>query len=330
MLNRSSKIVVITPIKNEEWILDRFLRVTSQFADHIIIADQNSMDGSVEICKKYPKVILIQNPSNQYDEASRQLLLLNTARELIPEQKIIFALDADEILAANATMTKGWHTMLSAQPGTVLFFEKEDLYPTPFQYVSYPMLFPLGYVDDGAEHNPRKIHSKRVPTPDVAIRLYVHDVKILHYTWLRVGNQAAKERMYSVKENLFKTNNLFNRRRSYNPKINHLADSLVQPVPKEWFDQWEKLGIDMTTIPSNKYYWQDFDILKNFQTYGTYRFWLEPIWEFDWEACRQFAKTQQVKDIPDFEIKKPPALIKPVMQGVDKLYWLLRSIFKSL
>ena len=69
MMNQTPKIVVITPVKNEAWILDRFLAVTSQFADCIIIADQNSTDESKDICKKYPKVIVIDNKSTKYDES---------------------------------------------------------------------------------------------------------------------------------------------------------------------------------------------------------------------------------------------------------------------
>ena len=47
MMKDLPKIIVVTPIKNEDWILDRFLSVTSQFADLIIIADQNSTDKSM-------------------------------------------------------------------------------------------------------------------------------------------------------------------------------------------------------------------------------------------------------------------------------------------
>ncbi|WP_260675883.1 MULTISPECIES: hypothetical protein [Nostocales] len=38
-MNKIAKIVVMTPVKNEAWIVDRFLSVTSQFADYIIIAE---------------------------------------------------------------------------------------------------------------------------------------------------------------------------------------------------------------------------------------------------------------------------------------------------
>src|SRR4051812_20136261 len=116
MANQIPKIVVITPVKNEAWILNRFLQVTSQFADRIIIADQNSTDESVSICQRYLKVTLVRNEFDEYDEASRQRLLIQMARELVPEPKILLALDADEILAANATTTSGWQDMLKAAP----------------------------------------------------------------------------------------------------------------------------------------------------------------------------------------------------------------------
>ena len=42
------KLIVITPVKNESWILEKFLTFTSLWADYIIIADQNSTDNSIE------------------------------------------------------------------------------------------------------------------------------------------------------------------------------------------------------------------------------------------------------------------------------------------
>ena len=37
------KIICLTPVKNEGWILERFLKCTSLWADYIIIADQSSV-----------------------------------------------------------------------------------------------------------------------------------------------------------------------------------------------------------------------------------------------------------------------------------------------
>jgi hypothetical protein len=52
-----------------------FSAVTSQFADHIIIANQNSTDQSVAICKRYPKVTVIENQSDKYDEAESAIII---------------------------------------------------------------------------------------------------------------------------------------------------------------------------------------------------------------------------------------------------------------
>jgi glycosyltransferase involved in cell wall biosynthesis len=330
MNNQKPKIVVVTPIKNEDWILDRFLSVTSQFADLIIIADQNSTDGSRDICQKYPKVKLIENKSDQYDEASRQILLLQTARELVPEHKIILALDADEILAANAINTIGWQTMLKAPPGTVLCFEKPDLYLTPQQCIRYDVAWPLGYVDDGIEHNPKKVHSIRIPVPDNARRLEINDVKFLHYALLRTLAQRSKYRIYSVVENTLKTKSLFTRRKAYSINIDWSQQAIIKSTPNEWFESWDNMGIDTKSIVDNKYYWWDYEILSYFVKYGVEQFWLDDIWDFDWEGFRLYAKSMGISNIPDFSINSPPIILELLIYIIDVIINQLRFFKNSI
>jgi glycosyltransferase involved in cell wall biosynthesis len=320
MTTETPKIVVITPVKNEEWILERFLSVTSQFADHIIIADQNSTDASINICKQYPKVTLISNPGEQYDEASRQVLLLNFARELVPEHKIILALDSDEILAANAIHTLGWQSMLKAKPGTVLCFEKPDLYQSPFSCIRYETPWPIGYVDDGVEHKPKKIHSIRIPRPDYAQILHIHDVKVLHYGLTRMSSQISKMRFYSVLENVFSTTSVFLRRLVYSSNKDYKTLGKLESSPKEWFTGWEQLGIDMFTIQNQKYYWYDYEVLRYFHKYGTQKFWLDDIWNFDWESFRVYAQSIGVTDIPNKKLSFPPRAAKIIASAMTNLY----------
>lgn len=326
------KIVVITPIKNEAWILDRFLAVTSQFADHIIIADQNSTDESADICKKYPKVTLIENKSAQFNEAERQLLLLNKARDLVPEEKIILALDADEILAANATKTLGWQSMLKAKPGTVVCFERIEFYLDTYRCLRYDDISHLGYVDDEAQHKPKSIHSTRIPTPDYAPRLCIHDVKILHYAGTRPTGQTSKTRLYSVLENILGTRNTLSRRLAYDShKSYHKPKkSRLEFSNPEWFTGWEELGIDMHTILNQRYYWYDFEVLNYFHKYGWKRFLLEDIWEFDWEACRLYAKSVGMNNIPDKEIPAQPIMINLSTRLITYFYKHVKKITKNL
>src|SRR5580693_6112239 len=115
-------LICLTPIKNEAWELDVFLKCTSLWADYIILADQNSTDGSQEIAKKYPKVRLIENKSNEYDEAKRQRLLIDEARK-IEGPRILFALDADEVFSANYLQSSDWQQIINSKPGDVFGFQ---------------------------------------------------------------------------------------------------------------------------------------------------------------------------------------------------------------
>ena len=67
--------VVLTPVRNEAWILRAFLEATSLWADHIIIADQMSTDGSREIARSFPKVTLIDNDRQEMHQAATRRLL---------------------------------------------------------------------------------------------------------------------------------------------------------------------------------------------------------------------------------------------------------------
>lgn len=292
------KIVVLTPIRNEEWILELFLKVTEQFADVIIVADQNSDDDSLAICKSFSKVHVIHNSDSEYNEASRQALLIKFARSLVPEKKILLALDADEILAGSSISSSDWSNMLTAKPGTVLLFEKPNVYDSLNSCVRYPELFPGGYVDDGATHTPKIIHSIRIPAPENAQKLELREIKFLHYALLRPAAQAAKMRMYSVIENVAGTKNIYQRRRYYDSQVNWLAQGQCTSTDPEWFNAWSDCGIDMKKFADSGQYWQDRETLKYFSKYGTLRFWLDDIWECDWRNIAKVHQSQPVSIPP--------------------------------
>jgi hypothetical protein len=119
--------------------------------------------------KNTENVTLIQNSWRLLQvKTERQPLLISKARKLWPGPKILLGLDADETLAANAIHGIDWQTMLSADPGTILLFEKPDLLPGLDKCIMYPdkSPMPLGFVDDGfTTHSPLQIHSPRVPQP---------------------------------------------------------------------------------------------------------------------------------------------------------------------
>ena len=84
------KIICLIPVKNEAWILERCLQSASIWADHIIVADQGSTDDSIEIAKRFNKVILVDNSTNEdFNEYNMRSPLFNEA-EKIEGPKVLF------------------------------------------------------------------------------------------------------------------------------------------------------------------------------------------------------------------------------------------------
>lgn len=192
--------IVMTPVRNEAWVLKAFLETTSLWADYIIIADQMSTDGSRDIYKQYPKVIVIDNKNPNFNEAERQSMLVAKAREVAAgRDTLLWGLDADELLPANWQKTQDGQHILNSQPGDVFYFKWAQLAPDKKHYgdsVFYPWLFH----DDGVEPHGnyvRNMHSMRIPYPIEEKQLYyVNDFRVLHCGLLDPNRIAAKNRFY--------------------------------------------------------------------------------------------------------------------------------------
>lgn len=319
------KIIVLTPIKNEEWILDIFIRSCLFFADHILIADQNSTDKSVEIASKYEKVIVIKNESKDFNEDERQKLLINKARELFGLHNFLLALDADEIITSNSLNSSGWDKIRQAALGTVFLFDK----PTPLFNLDLALRyyegFPLGFVDDGSEHYPSAIHSTRIPTPPNSAKIFVESISFLHLCFMRKKMQFSKNRYYCILEKLKKHRNFRVRRLMYSffTPQDYIKLGATESLDQNWYAIYEEKGIDLRKFTDVDYSYMDFEVLKIFNKYGTRLFYKEPIWHFDWESCRLEGIRRGIDDIPLHPIKKP---YKIYIFLIDTIFFFLNFI----
>lgn len=310
----AAKIVVLTPVKNESWILNQFLTVTSLFADCIIIADQQSTDDSVSICNRFEKVIVVPNPNEKYDEADRQLLLINKARDLFHGQKILlFTLDADEIISYQALQYNDiWNAMRLSKPGTSFSFEKPDILPGSAKCIRWKNnYFPLAYVDDGTVHSPQKIHSRRIPASKFGEDVKIDEIKILHFGFARPNVQSAKMRYYSMLENINNTSPFYRRRRiyrSYFDPYTFYSSANIQVVPETWIKGWMDWSVDLFNLEDPVYSWHCLKSLQLFYKYGSRRFHLDDIWDFEWKICLEHFKKLKFQDLPD-TIDPPPFYI---------------------
>lgn len=259
-------IICITPVKNEAWILDLFLRTTSMWADYIIIADQHSDDGSREIAMKFPKVRLIDNNAEDFNEPERQVLLLNEARKIIGD-KLIIALDADEILSAEALNSANWKKMFNAKPGTAFGF-RWPLINSDFELFWYSddNWRYFAYRDDGAIHIGNKIHSPRIPISQDTKLEVIDSFVIMHYQFVDWQRMQSKHRWYQCYERVnFPTKNQIELYRMYHHMYNKKQ---LHVIPDNWFSGYLEKQINVCEVRIDNFYHWDGLVEKYMKEYG--------------------------------------------------------------
>ena len=263
--------IVMTPTRNEAWVIRAFLESTTRWADYVIICDQFSTDGTREIVESYSQplpqgnedrkhraeVILIDNPNTEFNEAERQSMLVAKAREVAAgRDTLLWGLDADEILPANWQETEDGKRILKSIKGDVFYFRWAQLAPDKKHYgdsVYYPWLFH----DDGVEPHGnyvRNMHSMRIPYPIEEKQIYyINDFRVLHCGLLDPMRIAAKNRFYQFVDWEMNHKTPISLARSYSAhwKGNQIIDDRFMLEPEAIafpFDFWSliELGAEHT------------------------------------------------------------------------------------
>jgi len=276
-------LIVMTPVRNEAWVLPAFLKTTGLWADYIIIADQHSTDGSREIASSYPKVILVDNDNLDFNEAERQSLLINKAREIAGD-KILFGLDADEILSANFMETNDWQKILNSKSGDVFWFKWAEIRPDKKTYwESKTVYYPWVFHDDGKEPHKnyvRNMHSMRIPYPlDEKQMYYVNDFRVLHLSYLNSARMRAKSRFYQFVDWSLNKRSIVSLSRQYSPYT--IKEEPVHDLPANFIYSENKFGFnlfDLVDTISEKF-WFDEYIIKRLPNYSTKEINKLNIWE---------------------------------------------------
>ncbi|MGB3385332.1 MAG: glycosyltransferase family 2 protein [Marinomonas sp.] len=272
MNKEKAKVICLTPIKNEAWILHQFLSAASLWADHIIVADQMSDDGSREIAKKYPKVILIDNESKEFNEPERQRILIDEARK-ISGKKLLIALDADEFISANAFASQDWEDMLNADEGTVFKFRWPFIKPHFKQYWSGDEAkMPFAFMDDGSEHIGKKIHSTRIPLPDESVTKKVNDFVVMHYQFTDWKRMESKHRWYQCYERLeFPKKSAVSIFRMYT-HMYRVNNKFIHDIPPSWFQGYLDNDININSVTIEGVYHWDQEVELMFAYHGEEKF----------------------------------------------------------
>lgn len=314
------KIIVVMPVKNEEWILEKSLAAASLVADHIIVADQNSVDKTQEICQRFTKVIYIENPSEKFNEEERRKILLTKAREF-DGNNLIFALDADEILSADILEKNVLEDFFnSMKPGMSAQLQWIMLWKDPLRYRydnsaewSNNWKHFVYFDDRKMSFDDVKIHSSRAPKEAILNSMRFNKFRVLHYQFVDWNRMLSKNRFYEATEKTLFPEKLA---AAIAPKYKWFlrepgGGAVINDVPPQWIKPYFDKGIDLKNFSKEDFHWYDVEVLKFFRKYGlSYFKWLD-IWDVDWEKKRQLALQKGIANLPEYPIKDPrPIYIK--------------------
>lgn len=258
-MSQERKLVVLTPVKNESWILSLFCASTSLWADHIIIADQKSTDNSKEIASKFPKVTLIDNESEDLDEGYRDKILVEKARDIVGNNGILFRIDADEIFTPKFD-SDDWKQIRQSKSGTIFCFRWIQLNKDLSSYWETKGSTMYGaFVDDGREFSPHGlIHARYMFKPDSPNDVIIpQDIGLLHFQFADWNRMCSKHRWYQCFEKIkFPDKSAIDIYRMYhwmyNPSLPY------QGIPSEWINTYQNsYGIDITNYIKDENYWWD-------------------------------------------------------------------------
>ena len=157
-------------MRNEAWVLPHSLASLSGFCDIIIVSDQNSDDESREICRRFPKVLLIESTECRISTQVRWQLF--DAARSYDGCNLMWCTDADELVAPAASREFFTARRDDLKPGTIVECMFIHPWHSPTRYREYhwgyaPHFKALAFVDDRRmdydRSRPNSIHEPRVP-----------------------------------------------------------------------------------------------------------------------------------------------------------------------
>jgi glycosyltransferase involved in cell wall biosynthesis len=261
-------------------VLKPFIDCAGAWADSIILLDDDSTDGSAAIAAQSERVKLLLRKKPPFDESLRRKTLIDEARK-IPGRRLIFDLDADEMLSANWAATPEWRLMLEARPGTRFEFDWLELLPGLEQCAVFDKT--VAFLDDGSDFIGLKKDSPKVPTTGgETIRL--KDIKLLHYLYLDLERLFSRHRWYKCFELMENQKRPWEICVRYQDTSIKTYDAPIVPVEPawvrgfDWLDQYRSTSNDQTAA-----YWWDAEVLNYFDRHGTRAFRKLNIWSVDWD-----------------------------------------------
>ena len=129
------KVIAMVPTRNEDWVIEHSLASLSGFCDIIIVSDQNSDDESREICRRFPKVVLLESAESRISTQVRWQLF--DAARGYDGCNLMWCTDADELVAPAAARAFFAARRDDLKPGTIVECMFVHPWHSPTRYRTY-------------------------------------------------------------------------------------------------------------------------------------------------------------------------------------------------
>lgn len=286
-------VICLTPVKNEEWIIEKFLKAASIWADKIIISDQGSTDRTVEIAKQFPKVTVIDNSKlKDFNEQEMRNPLFMEARKT-PGKRLLVSLDADEMFTPNFK-SQEWETILTASEGTRFVFEMFHIRPD-FQTVFTTFEICCAFMDDGSQYDVGLIHVPRQPLRDDTPKIKLNDIAVLHFQFTNWERMERKQLWYQMFEHINNpSKSMVKLYRAYHWQKDLITTHTGREYPfnPKWVEKYSQYGVDITSVNIPATYHWDETIIEYINKYSIDYFKRIDLRDIDW-----MEKAKKYKDI---------------------------------
>lgn len=304
------KTIGLMPVKNEEWILERSLVSLSKICGHVIVADQNSTDRSIEIVKSMPNCTLLKNDEICHSSNVRKMLL-DAARENFSGSNLLISLDADEIFTSNILDEGAIESWRALPKGTSVSLVWIQLWRSIYLYRNDDSVWTdnrkyFVYVDDRDrafdDVNVINDHTGRFPFDPR--KIYTENrVSVLHFQFVCHERMLSKQNYYMVCEKVFgdKADSHINEKYEIAKNEDNIS---LQEVDKKFYSGWEELGMSFDMRINEYLFWYDLEVLSMMKKYGCRFFENLNIWDIDWEVKKQMAMAKGHDEFMDLLIRQ--------------------------
>ncbi|MEX0940425.1 MAG: glycosyltransferase family 2 protein [Candidatus Babeliales bacterium] len=291
---KQSKIIGLVQVRNEENIIEQYLRALSCYTDAIVVLDDASSDDSLFIvCSLAEQLniekILTQKQSTREsgNESDNSQLLLKAGRQIGGTHFIV--IDADEIFTANCMKNNYLRNqILSLQTGEKIEMVWIQLWRDIYHYRCDDSCWSWLYKsiifcdDKHCSYEKNWLHASRIPQNlnGKTYRIPGYQYGFMHFQFVNWKNLLIKQAWYRCLERIRepdKSSLEINKR--YAPSKDEKALKTLS-APKEWFEGYEFLDFSVFNKPV---LWRKEQVLNWFIQYGKKYFKELDIWDINWE-----------------------------------------------